>query len=246
LKLVCICSPFCGEIDRNIKRAQEYCEYAVQCGVTPLAPHTIFNRYLDDQRPLERQTGQNMALEVLTRCDELWVMGDNRSQDMQINISAAQKECIPTLYVPDMLVESGYKIRQANKPFSYEDCIPDSNKMDYENQILVLKPEAYGRLAEVTADESLWLAQTGFGCTYGARGQAVFATNLLSGRMVHWERHDFYGIVEPLCLYEWLSDKPVYNERADEIVRQAEREITDTIDLRNGENLEEDSEIGGG
>ena len=228
MKLVYICSPFCGEIDRNIKRAQEYCEYAIGCGVTPLAPHTIFNRYLDDQRSIKRQTGQDMALEVLTRCDELWVMGDNRSPDMQINISAAQKECIPTLYVPDILVESGYKIRQANEPFSYEDCITDSNKMDYENQILVLKPEAYGRLAEVTADESLWLAYNGFGCTYGARGQAVFATNLLSGRDVHWERSDFYGIVDPLRLYDWITDKPVFNERANEIVRDMDAVISES------------------
>ena len=118
---------------------------------------------------------------------------------------------------------------------SYKDCIPESEKMDYENQILVLKPEAYGQGAKITADDSLWLARTGFGCTHGARGQAVYAENLLSVRYVRWERSDFYGIVDPLRLFSWINDKPVMNQRAEEILQSMESTLTER---ENAEEIE--------
>lgn len=54
---------------------------------------------------------------------------------------------------------------------------------------------------------------------YGARGQAVYAESLLTGKYIHWERHDFCGIVKPESLKEWLLDKPVRNEAAEELTK---------------------------
>lgn len=221
MRLAYICSPLRGNIEENMERAHEYCAYAASCGVIPLAPHTMFTHYLDDHRPEQREQGLEMGLELLKRCDEIWVMGPHRSQGMQGEIELAVTEKIPLLYIPDELVEQDIKIRQSEAAFTYEDCIPGSEKQDYTNQILVLKPETYGAGAEITADDSLWLADYGNGCRYGARGQAVFATHLLSGKSIHWERHDFCGIVEPQRLLDWLEDKPVVNDRAAEILQEA-------------------------
>ena len=120
----------------------------------------------------------------------------------------AAAENIPILYIPESFVRCGYKIRQEDKAFSEADCIPGSNKMDYTNQILVLKPEAYGGNAEITADDSLWLAEHGNGCRYGARGLMVMAVNLLSGRRVHWSGRTFSASSAPTAFWSGRRISP--------------------------------------
>ena len=94
-----------------------------------------------------------------------------------------------------------------------------SSQYNYENQFLVLKPGVSSKGKDMTADDSIWYARNGFGCIYGARGQAVYAESLLTGKYIHWERHDFCGIVKPESLKEWLLDKPVRNEAAEELTK---------------------------
>lgn len=233
MRMVYICSPLRGDMEQNIRRAHEYCAYAADCGMLPLAPHTIFTHYLDDRNPAQRQQGLRMGLELLKRCDELWVMGSALSEGMQGELALAEKEDIPRLYVADEMVQAGLKIRQENTPFTYADCVAGSETNDYQNQILVLKPEVYEGL-NMTADDSLWIAHSGFGCQYGARGQSVLAENLLSGEKIRWERHNFCGIVDPIRLFSWLCDKPVMNHRAEEIIRDIQRDLP----------VEEDMELG--
>ena len=47
----------------------------------------------------------------------------------------------------------------------------------------------------------------------------MYAESLLTGKYIHWERHDFCGIVKPESLKEWLLDKPVRNEAAEELTK---------------------------
>jgi len=229
-------------MEQNMKKAHEYCAYAAGCGVLPLAPHTTLTNYLDDNKPKEREQGFQMKLELLKRCDEVWVCGSEISQDMRGEIELARAEEIPTLYVSDSFVRSNYKIRHNDAPLTIDDCIPDSDRMNYENQIIVLNPDAYG-VSGVTADDSLWIPYNGNGCTFGAIGRAVYAESLLSGKHVHWERQDFLGIVEPLRLMEWVGDKPVRNKLAFEIIRSAEWDVSDILDYNRDEGLDDDLEI---
>jgi len=222
LKLVYICSPLRGAIEENIKKAHRYCEYAAGCGVIPLAPHTIFTAYLQDTIPEQRAQGLKMGLELLKRCDEIWVCGDEISQGMQGEIDLAAKLHIPTIYVLDHHFEEGLKIRQSSKALGMDDCITGSNRDDYENKILVLNPEALISNCR-TAENSLWVAYNGFGCTYGARGQAVYAKNLFDGREARWERADFLGIVKPESLKKWLENTPVKNELAETLILEQEK-----------------------
>lgn len=237
MRLVYICSPLRGDMEKNIERAHEYCAYAAECGMIPLAPHTIFTKYLDDQRPEQRERGLTMGLELLKRCDEIWVCGSTISQGMKGEIDLAAEKNIPTLYIPDSFVRIGYKIRQDDKPFTREHCVSGSEKESYENQILVLDPAAHDS-GPMTADDSLWVAEDGFGRFPRARGQAVYARNLLDNRLIHWERHDFLGIVDPLHFVGWISDKPVRNKIAFELVEQANADLTAEQPLYQGEDLE--------
>jgi hypothetical protein len=95
MKLVYICSPLRGNITVNIKKATTYCAYAAQQGVIPLAPHTMFTRFLDDTIPDQRAKGLAMGIELLKRCDEMWVCGDSISQGMGNEIEFAKQLSIP-------------------------------------------------------------------------------------------------------------------------------------------------------
>lgn len=101
MKMVYICSPLRGDIEGNIKKALEYCALAESQGVIPLAPHTIFTQFLNDTIPEQRQRGLMLGLELLKRCDELWVFGNVISQGMKAEIEEARQNSIPTRYIKE-------------------------------------------------------------------------------------------------------------------------------------------------
>jgi hypothetical protein len=80
------------------------------------------------------------------------------------------------------------------------------------------------------AQNSLWVAYNGFGCSYTARGRAVYAKNLFDGRESAWERDDFLGIVKPESLQRWLDDMPVRNKTANAYSRESEQNQTDEFE----------------
>ena len=45
--IVYICSPYAGDIDRNVKAAQNYSRFAVDKGFIPIAPHLLFPQFMD-------------------------------------------------------------------------------------------------------------------------------------------------------------------------------------------------------
>lgn len=48
--------------------------------------------------------------------------------------------------------------------------IPGSSQYKYEDQFLVLKPGVSSKGENMTADDSIWYARDGFGCTYRCDG----------------------------------------------------------------------------
>ena len=95
MNLVYICSPLRGDIERNISNAHSYYRYAVELGAIPIAPHTIYTNYLSDLEPSERRHGLMIGLEILLRCDEVWVLGSEITEGMEAEIKLAQKRGIP-------------------------------------------------------------------------------------------------------------------------------------------------------
>ena len=65
-KLVYICSPCRGDIEKNIEKAQRYCREAVELwdDVIPIAPHVYFTQFLDDTKQEERAAGIDMGLSL--------------------------------------------------------------------------------------------------------------------------------------------------------------------------------------
>ena len=229
MKLVYVVSPVRGNIEDNLKKANRYCEYVAGCGHIPIAPHLAWQGFLPEN-PENREKALAMGLKLIDYCSEVWVCGDEISQGMQSEIAAAEKLKKPIMYVLQERIDENLKIRQSLEPLGITDCVPGSDKEDYGNKILVLNPEALISNCR-NAQNSLWVAYNGFGCTYGARGQAVFAKNLFDGRESQWERADFLGAVKPESLQKWLDDMPVKNETAHTYAREAEQEQTYDIEL---------------
>ena len=47
--LVFICSPFAGNIERNTRRARDFCRFAVSENCIPIAPHLLFPQFMEER-----------------------------------------------------------------------------------------------------------------------------------------------------------------------------------------------------
>ena len=64
-------------------------------GVIPVAPHLLYPQFLEDSDPAERNLGLRAGLELLSRCEEMWVFGEEISPGMSREIQFAQERGIP-------------------------------------------------------------------------------------------------------------------------------------------------------
>ena len=96
--LVYICSPFNGDTEGNIKRAQDFCRFALKKGNIPLAPHLMFPQFMDDKNEEERDLAIFMDIILMGKCQEVWVLGDAISKGMSIEIEKAKKRRQPIRY----------------------------------------------------------------------------------------------------------------------------------------------------
>lgn len=98
MKLIYICSPYRGDTEYNAAKARGYCRFACRHEVVPIAPHLMYPQFLDDDIPEEREEGICLGMELLKRCDELWVFGDRISEGMRVEIEAAEQNGIKIRY----------------------------------------------------------------------------------------------------------------------------------------------------
>lgn len=92
-KLIFVCSPLRGDIDKNIENTKKYCRYVLEQGHIPYAPHLFFTQFLDECNEDERKMGIDAGIEMMGHCDELWNFIDNKdnlSQGMKLENEAAK------------------------------------------------------------------------------------------------------------------------------------------------------------
>jgi hypothetical protein len=229
LKLIYVASPVRGDVDENLKKANRYCAYVTDCGHIPLAPHLAWQGFLPEDTPGNREKAIEMGLKLIEYCSEVWVCGDEISQGMLGEIAMAEKLNKPVVYVLQERIDENLKIRQMLEPLGVEDCVPGSDQENYKNKILVMNPKVIFTNAR-HAQNSLWVAWDGFGCSYSAIGRAVYAKNLFDGSEARLERADFLGVVKPESLQKWLDDMPVKSEAAQTWAREADQDRADELD----------------
>ena len=95
MKLVYIASPYTGDVQSNTEAAKGYCRAALEEGAIPISTHLLYPQFLEDSDPAERNLGLRAGLELLARCDELWVCGPEISPGMAREIQFARGLGLP-------------------------------------------------------------------------------------------------------------------------------------------------------
>ena len=98
-RMIYICSPYAGNTEDNTAFARQACGYAISQGAVPLAPHLLYPQILNDSIPEERETGIRLGLEILKRCEEIWICGDRISTGMKREAAYAKDRGIPVRWI---------------------------------------------------------------------------------------------------------------------------------------------------
>ena len=94
-KVVYIASAYSGSIENNVELTRAYSRFAVSEGAFPLNPILNLHGVLDETD--SRETALAIDLELLHRCDELWVFG-TPTKGMKREIAEAEKLKMPVKY----------------------------------------------------------------------------------------------------------------------------------------------------
>ena len=97
--IVYICSPYSGDVERNIEKAGQYSRYAVDEGCVPVTPHLYIPLFVSEET--ERELAIRLDLRLMDVCSELWVCGDLISDGMRREMAYAVDLGIPIQHVKE-------------------------------------------------------------------------------------------------------------------------------------------------
>lgn len=98
--LVYVCSRYRAdnpeEQAEHVRMAKAFSEFVLSEKGIPLAPHLLYPRFLNDSEEDDRMLGMICCMELLHRCDELWVyLEDEISEGMMEEIHEAIGRGLP-------------------------------------------------------------------------------------------------------------------------------------------------------
>ena len=89
MSIVYVCSPYRGDVERNVEKAIRACKYVVSRGYLPLAPHLLFPQFMNDNIEEERELAMDFNSKLILKCDAFWVFGDIVTEGMAAEIEIA-------------------------------------------------------------------------------------------------------------------------------------------------------------
>lgn len=113
-KLVYICAPLRGEVEKNIEFARQKAQEVFRAGNIPVCPHLMFPPFADPDDPAQDQAAREMGLRLLEVCQQVNVYGPERTEGMRAEIRHAMDLGIDV--IPDQkTIERSQPRRQAPK-----------------------------------------------------------------------------------------------------------------------------------
>ncbi len=95
-RIVFVCSPYRGDIERNVAYARRAARSCLLRGDIPIVPHLMYPGALDDSVEQERDIALLACVGLLERCEVLLVFQDlGVSSGMRSEIGAARTFQIP-------------------------------------------------------------------------------------------------------------------------------------------------------
>lgn len=107
-----ICSPYRGNIEKNVANAKRYCRYVEYDGI-PIAPHLYFTQFLNEE--YERYKGMLWGKALLAECKEMYVFADEVTEGMIEEIKTAMELGIPIKFYDADVHEINYDALIINK-----------------------------------------------------------------------------------------------------------------------------------
>lgn len=99
-KLVYICAPLRGEVEKNIAFARQKAQEVFQAGDIPVCPHLMFPPIADPGDPAQDLAAREMGLHLVERCQQVNVYGPVFTEGMWAEIHRANKLDIPVVTDP--------------------------------------------------------------------------------------------------------------------------------------------------
>ena len=88
-KLVYICAPLRGDVEKNIEFARQKAQEVFQAGDIPVCPHLMFPPIADPENPQQDQAAREMGLRLVESCQEVHVYGPEWTEGMWAEIRHA-------------------------------------------------------------------------------------------------------------------------------------------------------------
>ena len=88
-KLVYICAPLRGEVEKNIEFARQKAQEVFQAGDIPVCPHLMFPPIADPENPVQDQAAREMGLRLVESCQQINVYGSEWTEGMWAEIRHA-------------------------------------------------------------------------------------------------------------------------------------------------------------
>ena len=96
-KLIYICAPLRGEVEKNIAFAREKAREVFAEGDVPICPHLMFPPIADPENPAQDQAAREMGLRLVESCQQVNVYGPVWTEGMWAEINHAERLGIPVL-----------------------------------------------------------------------------------------------------------------------------------------------------
>lgn len=96
-KLIYICAPLRGEVEKNITFAREKAREVFAEGDVPICPHLLFPPIADPGNPAQDQAAREMGLRLVESCQQVNVYGPVWTEGMWAEINHAERLGIPVL-----------------------------------------------------------------------------------------------------------------------------------------------------
>lgn len=93
-----ICSPYSGDVEKNVGLSRALCAHAVSRNKVPLAPHLHFPQFMDDTGAADRELAMFFNRVLLSKCEKIWVYMARVSAGMRAQIECAHHLELPITY----------------------------------------------------------------------------------------------------------------------------------------------------
>lgn len=100
--MIFICSPYRGDVEKNVTKARELCNLCAKEGLFGFAPHLYFPQFTDDSVYWEREFGINQGKLLMQVCSEVWVFGEEITEGMLQEVECARGLDKPVSYISDI------------------------------------------------------------------------------------------------------------------------------------------------